>query len=219
MNLTSGTFIGARNKRIKINDLTAVYSVARLQIETFINLLYIFFLDCNYSREIRASVYKIQGLRKQIDLNNKHPKKIEPIQKMRKELAEELRKIRKLEEFKKSPCPKKEKFIYPRYARLLKLDEIYPLIKIGDLSRLHSLYSNHIHSEYISIRQLKSAIKNHEQYESSYSIVILLCSRITSSVITNLNSQYELKKSSYSNAPSKLKKLIESINKLSSNLS
>lgn len=218
LTLTNGKLINVRDKQLKINDLTAVYSIARLQIETFINLSYIFFVDSEYSKEIRACVYKIQGLRKQIELTKKSPKEFEPIQKMRNELAEELRKIRKLDEFKKVPFSKRKTFIHPSHARLIKLDKIYPLIKIGNLSKDHSLYSNHIHSEYISIRQLKSAVNDNSQYESSFSTVTLLCSRITSLVITNMVEQYELKKSSYSKASLKLKKVIESINKLSSQL-
>lgn len=218
LTLTSGKLIEIRDKQLKINDLTAVYSITRLQIETFINLSYIFFVDSEYSKEIKASVYKIQGLRKQIELNKKYPKDFEPIKKMRNELAEKLRKIRKLNEFKRVPFSKRKRFTNPSHARLIKLDKIYPLIKIGNISRTHSLYSNHIHSEYISIRQLKSAINDNSEYESSFSTVTLLCSRITSLVITNMVEQYELKNYSYSKAPLKLKKVIESINKLSSML-
>jgi len=218
LTLTNEKIINVRNKQLKINDLTAVYSIARLQIETFINLSYIFFVDYEYSKEIRACVYKIQGLRKQIELTKKHQKDFKPIQKMRNELANELRKIRKLDEFKSIPLSRRKKFINPSHARLIKLDEIYPLIKIGSLSRTHSLYSNHIHSEYISIRQLKSAINENSQYESSFSTTTLLFSRITSLVISNMIEQFELKKSSYRRAPLKLKKVIESINKVSSEL-
>lgn len=218
LTLTNGNLIKFRQQQLKINDLTAVYSIARLQIETFINLSYIFFIDSEYSKEIRAYVFKIQGLRKQIELTQKHPKDFEPIKKMRNELAVELRKIRKLVEFRKVPFSFRKKFIYPSFARLIKLEDIYPLIKIGNLSRSHSLYSNHIHSEYISIRQLKSAVNDNSQYESSFSTVTLLCSRITSLVIINMVEQYELEKGSYSKAPLILKKVIESINKLSSEL-
>jgi hypothetical protein len=147
-------------------------------------------------------------LRKQIELTKKHPKDFEPIQKMRNELAEELIKTRKLDEFKKVPFSKRKRFTHPSYARLIKLDELYPLIKIGNVSRTHSLYSNHIHSEYISIHQLKSAVNDISQYESSFSTVTLVYSRIISLVITNIVEQYELKKSSYSKAPLKLKKVI-----------
>ena len=218
LKLTEGVNIGVRNKKLSFYDLTAVYSIARLQIETFINLSYIFFIDIEYSKEIRGSVYKIHGLRKQIELTKHHQKSFEPVQKMRNELALELFKIRKLDDFKNMSKGNRKKIIHPSYARLIKLNEIYPLIKIGDLSKSHSLYSNHIHAEYISIRQLKSALDDKTQLENSFSNVILLCSRITSLTISNLNEQYELKKSSLSIAPLKLKKIIASINKLSAGL-
>lgn len=218
LKLTEEVNIGVRNKKLSFYDLTAVYSIARLQIETFINLSYIFFIDIEYSKEIRGSVYKIHGLRKQIELTKHHQKNFEPVLKMRNELALELFKIRKLDDFKNMSKGNRKKITHPSYARLIKLNEIYPLIKIGDLSKSHSLYSNHIHAEYISIRQLKSALDDKSQLESSFSNVILLCSRITSLTISNLNEHYELKKSSLSIAPLKLKKIIESINKLSAGL-
>lgn len=217
-NLTKGSTTNVRNKNINVTDITAIYSLARLQIETFVNLCYIFFLDCEYSKNLRAYVYKIQGLRKQIFLTKKHPKKFEPISKMRYELAQELRNLRKLKEFKKSSFSDREKFINPKYARLIKPEEIYHLIEIGNLSNTHSLYSNHIHSEYISIRQLISSLKNSKESESSFSNVLLLCSRITSLVIANLHSQYELKEGSYSKAPIRMIKIVESLNELSAKL-
>jgi len=217
-NLTKGSSINIRNKNIKINDMTAIYSLARLQIETFVNLSYIFFLDSEHSKNIRAYVYKIQGLRKQIFLTKKHRKDFEPISKMRNELAQELKNLRKLQEYKEATFSTKEKYINPKYARLMKPDDVFKLIQIGKLSRTHSLYSNHIHSEYISIRQLNSALKKGKESEASFSTVLTLCSRITALAIANLNSQYELERGAYSKAPNRLIKLIESLNELSAKL-
>lgn len=218
VNLTKGSSINIRDKNIKINDMTAIYSLARLQIETFVNLSYIFFLDSEYSKNLRAYVYKIQGLRKQIFLTKKHPKDFEPISKMRNELAQELRNLRKLEEYKKTTFPTREKYTNPKYARLMKPEEVFQLIQIGKLSKTHSLYSNHIHSEYISIRQLNSALKKGKEGESSFSTVLTLCSRISALVISNLISQYELEGGAYSKAPNRLIKLVESLNELSAKL-
>jgi hypothetical protein len=78
---------------------------------------------------------------------------------MRNELAQELRNLRKLEEYKKATFSIREKYINPKYTRLMKPEEVFQLIQIGKLSRTHSLYSNHIHFEYINIRQLKKRKK------------------------------------------------------------
>ena len=220
-NLSKGSSIKVRDKSVKVDDISAAYSLARLQIETFVNLCYIFFLDIDYSKNLRAYVYKIHGLRKQISFIQKYPKDSEPVSKMRKELAQELKKIRKLEEFKNASPPLRKKFINPKHARLITLVEVYKSMQIGDLSRirsLYSLYSNHIHSEYISIRQLISALKKGDESEISFSEVLLRCSIMTSLVIANMNSQYELKEGSYSKAPSIMIKLVESLNELSAKL-
>jgi hypothetical protein len=80
-NLTKGSSINIRDKNIKINDMTAIYSLARLQIETYVNLSYIFFLDSEYSKNLRAYIYKIQGLRKQIFLTKNIQKTLNQFQK------------------------------------------------------------------------------------------------------------------------------------------
>ncbi len=212
--ISKGSYIKIRESELIMDDLTAIYSIARLQIETFVNLSYLFLLEFETSQELRICVYKIQGLNQQISLISKHPKDFEPVAKMRNELAQELKKLRNLSEFKLASNKQKNKYIKPRYARLKKPDEIYSLIKIGDLSKTHSLYSNHIHSEYISIRQLNSSMKNAEQNRNSFSTVLILCSRITSLVITNFTSKYEIEKKSYSNKTDILKEIIETLNKM-----
>lgn len=213
--LTHGSSINIRDKNLKINDITAIYSLARLQIETFVNLSYIFFLDNEYSKNLKAYVYKIQGLRKQIFLTKKHQKDFEPILIMRNELAQELRNLRKLDEYKNATYSTRDKYINPKYARLMKSDDVFQLIQIGNLSKTHSLYSNHIHSEYISIRQLNSTLNKGKEGESSFSTVLNLCSRITALVISNLNSKYELKGGAYSKTSNRLIKIVESLNELS----
>jgi hypothetical protein len=137
---------------------------------------------------------------------------------MRNELAQELRNLRKLEEYKKATFSTREKYINPKYTRLMKPEEVFQLIQIGKLSRTHSLYSNHIHFEYINIRQLNSALKKGKDGEASFSKVLTLCSRITALVISNLNSQYELERGTYLKAPNRLIKLVESLNELSAKL-
>ena len=216
--LSNGSSIKVRDEMFMLYDTSSMYSLARLQIETFVNLCYIFFLDIDFSKSLRAYVYKIHGLRKQIYLNQKHSKDHEPISKMRNQLAQEIKNIRKLEEFKKASFSAREKFINPKYARLVTPGEVLNKIKIGDLSRTHSLYSNHIHSEYISIRQLNSSLEKGNESEISFSTVLLICSRITSKVIASLNSQYEIKEGSYSKAPIKLIKMVEALNDLSAKL-
>ncbi len=219
LKLVNGSIINVRKKEIQINDLTAISSIARLQIESFINLSYIFFIDCEYSVSLRTIVYKIQGLRKQIEITKKHPKDFPPIVKLRRELSIELLKLRKLNEFKELSLSKRRQLIYPKFARLIKLEEIYNLINIGDLSEIHSLYSNHIHSEYISIRQLVSSLKKPNEGVRNNINILVLCSRITSSTISNLAHKYNFEKGTLSKASNRIKKIIDSFNSISNDLS
>ena len=214
VNLSKGFSIKVRDKDLIMDDMTAIYSVARLQIETFVNLSYLFFLDFDISQQLRVGVYKIQGLNQQILLTSNHPKDFEPVAKMRNELAEELKKLKNLEEYKTASKKEKSKYIKPRYARLKKPEEIYGMIKIGDLSRTHSLYSNHIHSEYISIRQLNSSIQKTDGNSSYYSTVLLLCSRITSIVITHLVSKYKIENGSFKNKTEVLGEIIQVLKRM-----
>ncbi|MFV9484914.1 hypothetical protein ACNI3T_13780 [Christiangramia sp. ASW11-125] len=216
--LDKGSVIKVRDKEFQVNDMTSIYSLMRLQIETFINLSYLFFIDCNYPTKLRVCVYKIQGLRKQIELTKKHSKEFAPIAKLRNELSKELWKLRKIDEFKELPFNERRKFIDPKHARLLKPEEVYSLINIGNLSESHGLYSNHIHSEYISIRQLVSSLNDPIAGRSHNSIVFMLCSRITSVTITNLNRNYKIQEGTLSKTSPRLKSIIESFNIISGNL-
>lgn len=212
INLSQGSAIQIRGQDLRMDDLTAVYTVARLQIETFMNLSYLFFLDFDISDTLKVCVYKIQGLNQQIALTQKHPKDLAQVKKMRTELAEELIKLRNLEEYQKASKKEKLQLRKPRYARLKKPGEIYDLIKIGDLSRTHSLYSNHIHSEYISIRQLKSSIES--ENASSFSTVLFICSRMTSLVLHNLVTKYKTENGSYSKKSDVLTEAIQVLNNM-----
>lgn len=207
--LSKGFTIKIRNNSLFMDDMTAIYSVARLQIETFVNLCYLFFLDFEFSQQLKVCVYKIQGLNQQILLTSHHPKDFEPVAKMRSELSIELKKLKNLDEYKTASKKIKNKYIKPRYARLKKPKEIYSMIEIGDLSKTHSLYSNHIHSEYISIRQLNSSMQKTDGNNNYYSTVLLLCSRITSIIITNLVHKYELEKGSFKNKSDILGEIVQ----------
>lgn len=208
-NLSKGASINIRRTDVIYNDLTAIYSVARLQIETFVNLSYLFFIDIDISKELRICIYKIQGLNQQIHLTKHHSKTHKQVSKMRNELAKELRDLRRLDEFKLASKKQKKNYIKPKFARLIKPEEVYDLIKIGDLSKTHSLYSNHIHSEYISIRQLNSAFNNPNESFDSISTVLILCSRITCSVIRNLVTNYKLENESFSKKEGVLGQIIQ----------
>lgn len=215
---SDGITINVRDKEISFHDLSATYSLARLQIETFINLSYLFFIDLKHSKELRVVIYKIQGLRKHISLTVKHKKDFPPIAKMRNELAKELQKLRKLKEYQKETKKRKSELMHPRHARLSKLEEVYKLIEIGNLSRCHSLYSNHIHAEYISIRQLYSSIRNSKESENSTSTVIILLNRITSSIIKNISEQYLPEENSLNKFSAKLKTMIKMTNNVSKSM-
>lgn len=208
-NLSKGANISIKKTNILYNDITAVYSIARLQIETYVNLSYLFFIDIGISQELRICIYKIQGLNQQILLTKHHPKTHPQISKMRNELAKELRKLRSLEEFKLASRKQKRNYIKPKYARLIKPVEVYDLMKIGDLSKTHSLYSNHIHSEYISIRQLNSAFKNQNESLEGFSTVLMICSRITSSIIKNLVTKYKLENESFAKKDKVIREMIK----------
>lgn len=196
-NLSKGANISIKKTNILYNDITAVYSIARLQIETYVNLSYLFFIDVGISQELRICTYKIQGLNQQILLTKHHSKTHPQVLKMRNELAKELRNLRSLEEFKLASRKQKRNYIKPKYARLIKPTEVYDLMKIGDLSKTHSLYSNHIHSEYISIRQLNSAFKNQNESLEGFSTVLMICSRITCSIIKSLVTKFKLENESF----------------------
>ncbi|MEO2052980.1 MAG: hypothetical protein ABGX00_14580 [Allomuricauda sp.] len=218
MNLTEGSKIPIRDKTLQIKDLTAVYSIARLQIDSFINLSYLFFMESEYPQNLRVYVYKIHGLRRQLLLNKKHPKRSNQILKIRRELAEEIRKLRTTRRYLDASFKEREKFVEPKYAKLLKSEEVLKVQEFYNLERLYSLYSNHIHGEYIGIRQLNSSLKEQNVFENNIASVLQTCCLITSSTIMNLVSKFGIENGYYSKAPSILKKIVEVQCKISKNL-
>ncbi|WP_272149187.1 hypothetical protein [Tenacibaculum aiptasiae] len=218
LNISNISFINIRDKKVGVSDLTALYSVARLQIETFINLSYLFFIDNTINSNFRINIYKIHGIKKQLKMNEKHSKYHPAIKKMRKELASELLKLRKSLSYIEADKKSKEKYINPKHARLLRPPYIYELMESGDISRLYSLYSNHIHSEYVSVRQLNSTFNNFEEFNKLASITIFLCSRLTSIILSSFNKKHSFEINSYSKAGKEMKNLIIKINEISKKL-
>lgn len=204
--LSKGSTIRVRSTSHELKDLTGVYSIARLQIETFYVISSLFFTKESDDTNLKAVVYKIHGLRKQLHLNNHHPKTFEPVHRIRKELAAELFKLRRIKEYQESL--NKQKFEKPQFAKLEKPESILRKVRVGNLISSHSLYSNHIHSEYIGIRQFNSTYKTKSQnMDDSISTVVEQCSRLTAAIICHVNRMARIEGGTISNL-AKDKKLI-----------
>jgi hypothetical protein len=99
---------------------------------------------------------------------------------MRSELRDELLKLRALDFYQTSSKKHKKEYLYPRRGRSTMPEVILKKLRMLHLSIQHSLYSNHLHSEYISIRQfneIKKGIAKRDQYGIvAHTFVEMTCS-------------------------------------------
>lgn len=214
LKLSESRILSIKEKKIEQFDISGIYTLCRLQFESFINLVYLYFIAHEIPNEIRISVYKIHGLRKQLSLTSHHEKSHPAIAKIRNEISTELQAMRNNRFFVKSKAKEKEKFVNPTYARLAKPLEVLRKINLSSMYDLYLLYSNHIHAEYIGMRQLNSAMNGSSSVKDSISTTLLMCSRLTAVTIQLFNKRFALKESAYAAAPLDDRQLVEELSQL-----
>lgn len=193
INLSKGNLSTIFDKEVNILDVFSVFSIARMQIEAFTMMYYLFFDNISENElKMRYDVYKIHGLSKQ----SKFKAKSEHSKIKRDNILTELELTRN--SLSKNPLfisleiKEKENRLNPNYAKLVKSDEIMKksgLTKI-DYYSIWSLYSNHIHGEYISDRQYNAMFKNQKGVAKEVGVSLTLIITITARLCNFLCSEF-----------------------------
>lgn len=205
-----------RNRKIKTIDIFSIYSICRMQFESFIMIHYLFFDKiCEDEKEFRYKIYKLHSLIKQSNFPTSLKKNIEikkdiikNIELIRKEL-----KVKKFESFMhlvKDPLNPKR----ARYFDTEKCFEIATLNK-GQLDKYWGVLSNHLHSEHIGDRQYHFYRKRRDGLESSTALSIEICMILTSRLIMNLIKEFKGVEIYYNTIPLKAQVYIETLNEIS----
>jgi hypothetical protein len=194
--LINGSRVKILENEINSTDIDSLFSITRMQIETFLILHYLVFDDVDdETKDFRLNIYKLNALQKQKgfklspnfnDANNQ-------LIKIEEEIKENIEAIKKSVLFNKATLTEQKEFLKPTYAKLIKSKEIFKRsgIQKSRLDQMWSIYSNYAHSEYISDRQHNHRINNPKDILNSVLLVLDINKMLTSRLIWNLKNLYK----------------------------
>lgn len=160
--LMSGNEFKLIDLEIKITDLFSIFSITRMQIESYALMFYLFYEDITENeKDFRYDIYKLHGLSKQCKFKVKSEKNIEKRDKILTEIEILKEKISEFETFKNSSEKEQKDFLKPGRAMLSFSKQLLKRsgLESSRIDEMWDLYSNYAHSEYISDRQFNSIYK------------------------------------------------------------
>jgi len=163
INLSKGNDSELLDVKTKIVDIFSVFTVTRMQIDSF-GMMYYLLFDKIQEEELnmRYDIYKIHGLTKQSNnqVTGEYAKEMKS--KILVEIEETKNHLSKNPHFLCLQEGEKNKCLNPSFAKQMKTEE---LMEKSGMTKVNyygmwNLYSNHIHSEHISDRQFNAMYKN-----------------------------------------------------------
>lgn len=216
-NLLNGNQFKLINLEVIITDLFSIFSITRMQIESYTLMFYLFY-DCvtEIEKDFRYDVYKLHGLIKQSKFNTTSEYGFEKKKQILDEIELLKQKITTYDKYKSSSIKEQNDFLKPTRAVSLFSKDI--LAKSGlESSRINemwNLYSNYAHSEYISDRQFNSIYKIQKSTLNESLLALTINSILTAKICTFLSDSFESAKKTYTELDIKEKVHIEVWSKL-----
>ncbi len=193
-NLLQGTNINLLGNYIKNIDLFSVYSIMRLQIESFIMIYYLVFDEISSEeKEYRYNIYKLHGLQKQYNVKVYTPEGIKLKEKINDDIQKIIASLKETVQYKEASKAEKEKILEPPFSKIIKPEILFnnsgiSLFRIRDI---WNIYSNHAHAEHISDRQYNYFAEDVNRKTSAIISVINQCSVLTTKLITLIAKHFE----------------------------
>lgn len=185
------------NQQIEITDLFSVFSLTRMQIESFSIMYYLFFDNIEtIEKHFRYDIYKLHGLQKQ----NNFPVTLKRNQEKKKIIEGEIETlIKKIKEYPKFQESNQKEYLKPKNAKLLSTKDILKNSGIDSnrINDMWNLYSNHAHSEHISDRQYNFIYKNKKSTLEESMTVISINTILTSQLCLLISNEFEGVKKKY----------------------
>ncbi len=182
LNLSKGNNVKILDRPAQLTDIFSIYSIARMQIESFTIMYYLFFDEVPEEElDLRYSIYKLHGLQKQAKFIPSSEYGKNKLKEINIEIENEQLKIKESSLYQKKPEKNKYVLLNPKYAKLISTEDIMTnagmmKIKFRDM---WSVYSNHLHSEHLGDRQYNSMYKKNHSVDSSLSTVFNLTNILT----------------------------------------
>jgi hypothetical protein len=216
-NLMTGNEFKLITLDVKITDLFSIFSLTRMQIESYALMFYLFYDDVpENEKNFRYNIYKLHGLIKQSKFNTTSEKGIEKKNKILTEIESLKETITEFETFKNSSLKEQTNFLKPKRAVFLFSKDL--LAKSGlessRIDEMWDLYSNYAHSEYISDRQFNSIYKINKSTLEETLLALNINSIMTARLCTFLTNSFQGVKQKYTELDIKERVHIETWNKL-----
>lgn len=217
INLMTGNEFKLITLDVKITDLFSIFSLTRMQIESYALMFYLFYDDVpENEKNFRYNIYKLHGLIKQSKFNTTSEKGIEKKNKILTEIESLKETITEFETFKNSSLKEQTNFLKPKRAVFLFSKDL--LAKSGlessRIDEMWDLYSNYAHSEYISDRQFNSIYKINKSTLEETLLALNINSIMTARLCIFLTNSFQGVKQKYTELDIKERVHIETWNKL-----
>lgn len=196
ISLIKGTKVKILDHEINSIDIDSLNSITRMQIETFLILFYLVFDNVDdESKDFRFNIYKLHALQKQQNfvLSPNFKDTENSREKIAKEMDEAIKAIKQSEIFQNATTTEQNDYLNPRYAKIINSSQLFERSGIQEarLDQMWSIYSNYVHSEYISDRQHNYRVNNPNSKANSISLIFDLNRMLTARLIWNLKLLYK----------------------------
>lgn len=219
INLAKGNSFTLINLKVVIGDMFSIKSIARMQIESFIIMFYLFFDNLTQEeKNFKYDIYKIHGLEKQLNfkVRNMTAENIENKKKIETELEESIKNLKSSSIFINATFKEKKKYLNPQYAKIEKSEILFEKSGLNKtrIGNIWQIYSNYAHAEHISDRQYNSAYVNKKSIDEDINVTINTISILTAKLIVFLTRTISEIDQDYKNLNLKNRVLIETWNSM-----
>jgi hypothetical protein len=202
LNLAHGNKGQILDKETRTVDIFSIYSILRMQIESFTIIFYLMFDEVTEDElNLRYSVYKLHGLKKQSEFEPNSEYGTTKLKEIENEVEELIRNI-EASQFFKSATPKEQKsLVSPRFAKFISTETVMnnagmDKIKLRDMWKI---YSNHLHSEHIGDRQFNTMHRIEKSVDAPLSTVLTLSCILTAKLSHLIVDNFEAAKTELEN--------------------
>ncbi|WP_445720282.1 hypothetical protein [Flavobacterium sp.] len=216
-NLMNGNNFKLISLDVNITDLFSVFSITRMQIESYSLMFYLFFDEITEDeKNFRYDIYKLHGLLKQSEFSVISEQGVNKKNKILEEINLLKEKVIKSEIYRKSSDKEQKEYLKPKRAMFLYSKELLKKsgLESSRIDEMWNLYSNHAHGEHISDRQFNTIYKINKSTLDETLLALNINSILTSKLCIFLCNSFEGVQQTYEHLDIKEKVHIEIWSKL-----
>ncbi len=193
INLIKGNHFRLINSEVIYGDIFSIKNITRMQIESFLIMFYLFFDDVSDNeKDLRYSVYKLHGLRKQSSFPVKTDFAKKQFAKISDEIHESEEQIKSTDTYKYGTEKEQKSLLFPQYPKLVKSRVLFESSGLNKsrMGDMWQIFSNYAHSEHISDRQFNTLYKIDKSIKKDCLTVLYLNSILTSKLAVLISSSF-----------------------------